>query len=117
MSQGGCGKFKGLVVYPAVADYLRKNQTAQFVAQTLRLLGIAGGAKAFGKPEERILFPFPRFDAEFHWCGNGSAEQYAHSDKFCRRHRILVGIDVPYMVHYSWDDQHIWLPRSRRGRS
>jgi hypothetical protein len=41
-----------------------KNHTAQFVAQSFRLFGIAGGAKTFGKVVKRLLLLLPRFDAQ-----------------------------------------------------
>jgi hypothetical protein len=56
----------------SITDYtalFTESQTAQLVAQSLRLFGIARGAKTFGKVEECLLFLFPCFDAqlnEFH---------------------------------------------------
>jgi hypothetical protein len=43
---------------------LTENQTAQLVAQPLRLIGIVGVAKTFGKFKERLLFLFTRFDPQ-----------------------------------------------------
>jgi len=86
-----------------------ENQAAQLVAQALGLLGIARGAKAFGKLEKSLFFLFPRFDAElneFHQnavvtqalalChalylfGDGSGEGYAPPDVFCGWHGIII---------------------------
>jgi hypothetical protein len=114
----GRGQPRGCAARFRPGALFTKNQTAQLVAQSLGLLRIALGAKAFGKLEKRLLFLFPRFDAEFdefdefpqnpviaqalalshalYLFVEGCGERYAPTDRFRRGHSI---IDTPILVH------------------
>ncbi len=102
-------QFRGLEVSPLIRVFLAEDQAAQLVAQALSLLRIVGGAKAFGKLEEGLLFLLPRFDAEFdefhqnpvvaqalalghalYLFGDGSGEGHAAADVFRGGHGIII---------------------------
>jgi hypothetical protein len=79
------------------------------VAQLLSFLGIICVSEAFGQLEERLLFLFPRFDAQLdefeqnaiiaealafgetiYLFGNGCGERHAPSDMLGNRHYIIM---------------------------
>ena len=79
------------------------------VAQLLSFFGIICVSEAFGQLEERLLFLFPRFDAQLdefeqnavvaealalgetvYLFGNGSGERHAPSDMLDNRHGIII---------------------------